>query len=92
MRLLLCIFLPFLGFFMIGRPLAAIMCLILQMTLIGWLPAALWAIFALGQWKIHQKIQRALKASQASAANAARAAAPLPTVTQRGTLNEPDPH
>ena len=60
MRLLLAIFLPFVVFFTIGRPLAGIMCLILQVTLIGWLPAAIWAVYALGQYKTDQKIEDAL--------------------------------
>lgn len=41
MRLAIAIFLPFLAFFTIGRPIAGIVCLILQITLIGWIPAAL---------------------------------------------------
>ena len=60
MRLLLAIFLPFVVFFTIGRPLAGIICLILQITLIGWLPAAIWAVYALGQYKTDQKIEAAL--------------------------------
>ena len=60
MRLLLAIFLPFVVFFTIGRPIAGIVCLILQVTLIGWLPAAIWAVYALGQYKTDQKIEAAL--------------------------------
>jgi uncharacterized membrane protein YqaE (UPF0057 family) len=56
MRLLLAIFLPFLLFFTIGRPIAGIICLILQITVIGWLPAALWAIYALSQYNTDKKI------------------------------------
>lgn len=61
MRLLLAIFLPFVTFFTIGRPVAGIICLILQITLVGWIPAALWAIYALGQFKTDKKIEKALK-------------------------------
>jgi uncharacterized membrane protein YqaE (UPF0057 family) len=53
------IFLPFLLFFTIGRPFAGIICLILQLTLIGWLPAALWAVYALSQYSTDQKIRDA---------------------------------
>ncbi len=60
MRLLLAIFLPFVVFFTIGRPIAGIVCLVLQITLIGWLPAAIWAVYALGQYKTDQKIEAAL--------------------------------
>lgn len=57
MRLLIAIFLPFLLFFTIGRPIAGIVCLILQITLIGWIPAALWAVYALSQYTTDQKIK-----------------------------------
>ncbi|MBU2809474.1 YqaE/Pmp3 family membrane protein [Acidithiobacillus ferrooxidans] len=60
MRLFLAIFLPFLVFFTIGRPIAGIICLILQITLIGWVPAAIWAVYALSQYKTDRKIERAL--------------------------------
>jgi uncharacterized membrane protein YqaE (UPF0057 family) len=60
MRLLLAIFLPFVVFFTIGRPFAGIICLILQVTLIGWLPAAIWAVYSLGQYKTDRKIEEAL--------------------------------
>jgi uncharacterized membrane protein YqaE (UPF0057 family) len=59
MRLLIAILLPFLLFFTIGRPLAGIICLILQITLIGWIPAALWAVYALSQWSTDKKIDAA---------------------------------
>lgn len=60
MRLLLAIFLPFVVFFTIGRPVAGVICLLLQLTLIGWLPAAIWAVYALSQYKTDKKIERAL--------------------------------
>jgi uncharacterized membrane protein YqaE (UPF0057 family) len=59
-RLFLAIFLPWLQFFTIGRPFAGIMCLILQITLIGWIPAAIWSAYALSQYKTDQKIEKAL--------------------------------
>jgi uncharacterized membrane protein YqaE (UPF0057 family) len=64
MRLLIAIFLPFLAFFTIGRPIAGIICLILQVTLIGWLPATIWAVYALSQYKTDQKIEQALRRRQ----------------------------
>jgi len=66
MRLLLAIFLPFVAFFTIKRPIAGIICLILQVTLIGWLPAAIWAVYALGQFKTDKKIEQALGNTRAS--------------------------
>ena len=65
MRLLIAFLLPWLTFFTIGRPLAGIVCLILQITLIGWLPATIWAVYALSQFKTDQKIEKALGHRQA---------------------------
>jgi len=60
MRLLLAIFFPSLLFFTIGRPFAGVICLVLQITLIGWVPAALWAVYSLGQYKTDKKIEKVL--------------------------------
>jgi len=60
MRLLLAIFLPFVTFFTIGRPVSGLVCLILQITIIGWLPAAIWSVYALGQYKTDKKIEKVL--------------------------------
>lgn len=60
MRLIIAILLPFLLFFTIGRPLAGIVCRILQITILGWLPAAIWAVYALSQYKTDQKIADAM--------------------------------
>ena len=59
MRLIIAIFIPFFLFFTIGRPLAGIICLLLQITLIGWIPAALWAVYALSQYQTGEKIRAA---------------------------------
>lgn len=60
MRLIIAILLPFVLFFTIGRPLAGIICLVLQITLIGWLPAAIWAVYALSQYNTDRKIADAM--------------------------------
>lgn len=65
MRLLLAIFLPFLGFFTIGRPIAGVICLLLQLTIIGWIPAAIWSVYALGQYKTDKKIEKAFASANA---------------------------
>lgn len=62
MRLLLAIVLPFVVFFTIGKPVQGIICLLLQITVIGWLPAAIWAVYALGQYKTDKKIAAATAA------------------------------
>lgn len=59
MRLLLAIFLPPVVFFTIGRPLQGILCLILQVSVIGWIPAALWAVYALGNYRTEEAIRDA---------------------------------
>lgn len=64
MRLLLAIFLPWVQFFTIGRPIAGIICLFLQITIIGWIPAAIWSVYALGQYKTDVKIKKALSESR----------------------------
>jgi uncharacterized membrane protein YqaE (UPF0057 family) len=60
MRILLAILLPWFQFFTIGRPFAGIICLILQISLIGWIPASIWSVYALSQYKTDQKIATAL--------------------------------
>ena len=53
------LFLPWLTFFTIGRPVVGVICLILQITIIGWIPATIWSAYALGQYKT-DKIEYAL--------------------------------
>lgn len=62
---LIAIFFPFLSFFLRGRIITSIICLILQITLIGWIPAAIWAVISLQNSranKRNEKLIRALKA------------------------------
>ncbi|MBZ9547804.1 YqaE/Pmp3 family membrane protein [Escherichia coli] len=59
MRLSIAFLLPWLTFFTIGRPLTGIFCLVLQITLLGWIPATIWAVYALSQYKTEQKIREA---------------------------------
>jgi uncharacterized membrane protein YqaE (UPF0057 family) len=60
MRLLLAILLPFTVFFTIKKPISGVICLILQLTLVGWIPAAIWAVYATSQYKTDKKIKAAL--------------------------------
>ncbi|MFY7867676.1 YqaE/Pmp3 family membrane protein [Roseateles sp.] len=64
MRLILALFLPFTVFFTIGRPFAGVFCFLLQVTILGWIPASIWAVYALGQYKTDQKIKQALAKAQ----------------------------
>lgn len=59
MRILLVIFLPWLNFFTIGRPVAGVICLLLQITMVGWIPATIWSLVALNSYNTDQKIAAA---------------------------------
>ena len=61
MRLLIAFLLPWLTFFTIGRPFAGLLCLFLQITVLGWVPATIWAVYALSQYKTDQKIADAAR-------------------------------
>src|SRR3978361_1703984 len=55
MRYLIALLLPWLAFFTLGMPISGVICLILQLTLIGWLPAAIWAFFAVNNYYAEQR-------------------------------------
>jgi len=59
MRLFIALILPWLSFFTIGRPISGIICLFLQLTVIGWVPAAIWAAVMVNQYYTQQQINRA---------------------------------
>lgn len=40
---------------------AGVICLILQLTVIGWLPAAIWAVDSPSQYNTDKKIEQALQ-------------------------------
>jgi uncharacterized membrane protein YqaE (UPF0057 family) len=63
--ILIAILIPWLSFFLRGKLLSGIVCLVLQITLIGWLPAAIWAVVSLQNSRAdrrNEKLIRALKA------------------------------
>ena len=49
MRLIIALIFPWATFFTIGRPIACLACFLLQITLIGWLPATIWVVYALSR-------------------------------------------
>ena len=61
MRLIIAIIIPWLCFFTVGRPIAGVICLLLQITIIGWIPAAIWAVFALQGYKTDKKLKKLTK-------------------------------
>ncbi|MDR6463081.1 YqaE/Pmp3 family membrane protein [Chryseobacterium sediminis] len=60
--MLLAILLPFLSFIVRGKILTGIICLILQITLIGWLPAAIWAVLSLNNERADKRNDKLIKA------------------------------
>lgn len=60
--MLLAILLPFLSFMVRGKVLTGIICLILQITLIGWLPAAIWAVLSLNNERAEKRNDKLIKA------------------------------
>lgn len=58
------ILLPWLALFLRGRVFQGILCLILQITLIGWIPAAIWALMVVNndnQERRHQEMLNAVR-------------------------------
>lgn len=60
--MLLAILLPFLSFILRGKVLTGIICLFLQITLIGWLPAAIWAALSLNNERADKRNDKLIKA------------------------------
>ena len=59
---LLAILLPWLSFMLRGRILTGILCLLLQITVIGWIPAALWAVISLNESRANRRNRRIVRA------------------------------
>ncbi|MES2005070.1 MAG: YqaE/Pmp3 family membrane protein [Bacteroidota bacterium] len=64
--MLLAILLPSVSFFFRGKIISAILCLLLQLTLIGWLPAAIWAVMSLSDARAEKRNRRLIKAIKTS--------------------------
>ncbi len=64
MMILLAILLPWLALLLRGHIVQAILCLILQLTVLGWIPAAVWAVLVINndnEERRHQEMMRALQ-------------------------------
>jgi hypothetical protein len=55
--ILIAILIPWLSFFLRGKILSGIVCLLLQITLIGWLAAAIWAVVSRDNAKNDKKMK-----------------------------------
>lgn len=64
--MLLAILLPFLSFIFRGKILTGIICLLLQMTILGWIPAAIWAALSLNNARAEKRNQKLIKAIRES--------------------------
>ncbi|WP_309842011.1 YqaE/Pmp3 family membrane protein [Flavobacterium sp. 2755] len=62
MMTLIAIFFPSLSFLLRGKLLTALLCLILQITLIGWIPAAIWAVLSLQNSRADRRNAKLIKA------------------------------
>ncbi|MBR2648793.1 MAG: YqaE/Pmp3 family membrane protein [Sediminibacterium sp.] len=58
---LIAIFFPFLSFLLRGRLFTGIICLLLQITLIGWIPAAVWAVISLQNARADKRNNKLIK-------------------------------
>jgi uncharacterized membrane protein YqaE (UPF0057 family) len=66
MRYVLALFLPWLVFFTMGEVLSGFICLILQLTVIGWLPATIWAFFAINNFHAERRNDKLISAIEKS--------------------------
>jgi uncharacterized membrane protein YqaE (UPF0057 family) len=66
MRYLLAFFVPWLVFFTMGKVGRGIICLILQLTVIGWLPATIWALTSVGNYYQDKRTDRIVSAIHAT--------------------------
>jgi uncharacterized membrane protein YqaE (UPF0057 family) len=71
MRYLLAIFFPWAVFFTMGKIGQGILCLILQLTIIGWLPATIWAVVSIGSYHADKRTDRIVNAISQNSAPAA---------------------
>ena len=60
--ILIAICIPWLSFFLRGKVLSGLLCLILQITLIGWIPAAAWAVISLNNDRAETRTNKIVRA------------------------------
>lgn len=57
---LLAILLPWLALMLRGRIFQGLLCLVLQLTLLGWIPAAIWAVLVVNNDNAERRHQETL--------------------------------
>lgn len=58
---LIAILFPFLSFILRGKIFTGILCFILQITILGWIPAAIWAVISLQNARADKRTNRLVK-------------------------------
>ncbi|HVC52562.1 MAG TPA: YqaE/Pmp3 family membrane protein [Stellaceae bacterium] len=66
MRYLVALFFPWISFFTIGKIGQGFICLLLQLTVIGWLPATIWAMVSVGSYNADKRTDRIVNAMNQS--------------------------
>lgn len=59
---LIAILLPWLSFLLRGKLLSGLLCLILQCTVLGWIPAAIWAVISLNESRENRRNRKLIRA------------------------------
>ncbi len=62
MRYLIALLFPWITFFTIGKIGQGFLCLILQLTIIGWLPATIWAMVSVSGYNADKRTDRIVNA------------------------------
>ena len=62
MQYLSSVFCPWLAFFYIRETKLGFICLLLQITIVGWMPATLWSFFTIANYNKKQESERILDA------------------------------
>ncbi|AWM12556.1 YqaE/Pmp3 family membrane protein [Flavobacterium sp. NRK F10] len=61
MRYVIAFFFPWLSLMLQGKILSGIICLLLQLTIIGWIPAFLWAVTSLNRMYADRRTNKIIK-------------------------------
>jgi uncharacterized membrane protein YqaE (UPF0057 family) len=61
LKYLLAILVPPLGMLVVGRPLTALLCLLLMLTVVGWPIAAIWAVLVVNSAENDARLRRYMK-------------------------------
>ncbi len=59
---LLAIIFPWLSFLLRGKIIQGVVCLVLQITILGWIPAAIWAVVSLNNSRADKRTDRIVQA------------------------------